>query len=222
MTLQLIVFDCDGVLVDSEALVVEIEAEMLSAAGFAVTADELADRFVGLSYETMMTEIGNDHGRPIPLALSRRIQQAALEQFPTRLKPVAGMGELLSRSTVPRCVASSSDVDRIALSLSVTKLDIYFDRARVFSAQMVEHGKPAPDLFELAARRCGGDEPGSCVVIEDSPAGVAAGVAAGMTVLGLTAGSHARPHLPDRLLAAGAEHTFATVVELEAHLVSLD
>lgn len=218
MTLRLIVFDCDGVLVDSEALVVEIEAEMLSKAGFPITADELADRFVGLSYQTMMIEIGKDHGRPISNELSKRVQQAALDQFPARLKPVAGIAELLSRSVTPRCVASSSDVERIALSLSVTELDLYFEPARIFSAEMVEHGKPAPDLFELAAHRCGEVDPRSCVVIEDSPAGVAAGVAAGMTVLGLTAGSHARPDLADRLLAAGAERTLATVAELEAHL----
>ncbi len=219
MAVELIVFDCDGVLVDSEALVIEVEAAMLTAAGFPVTPDELIERFVGLSYDTMMAELAKDHGRPVPDELSRRIQQAALAEFPERLEPVPGMGELLAALDLARCVASSSDLDRIDLSLRVTGLHDHFEPDRIFSAQMVARGKPAPDLFELAAARCGVD-PAGCLVVEDSPAGVTAAVAAGMEVVGFVAGGHARDGLGDRLLMAGAAEVYATAADLSNRLGS--
>ena len=217
---KLLVFDCDGVLVDSEALVVEVEAELLTAAGFPITAEEITERFVGLSYGSMMAALGAEHGRPVPDELSRRVQQAALDEFPSRLRPVPGIGDLLAALDGDRCVASSSDLDRIQLSLTVTGLDDHFEPDHIFSAQMVARGKPAPDLFELAADRLEA-APASCLVIEDSPAGVSAARAAGMAVVGLLAGGHARPGLGERLVAAGAKLTFDTVAELGDHLASL-
>ncbi len=219
-TPDLLVFDCDGVLVDSEFLVMEVEARMLTEAGFSVTTDEIADNYVGLSYSTMMADLGRRHGRPVPEELSRSIQQAALDLFPARLQPLAGMPELLTRSRRPRCLASSSDLDRIALSLRVTGLDDHFEPERIFSAQMVERGKPAPDLFLLAARTLGAD-PAACLVVEDSAAGVTAARAAGMEVVGLVAGGHARPHLADRLMAAGASRIFDRVDDLDGYLARL-
>ncbi len=216
-TPELVVFDCDGVLVDSEVLVVDVEARMLTEAGFPITADEIAERFVGLSYDSMMAELARHHGRPVPDGLSERIQQAALDRFPDHLRPVSGMPELLAGSDRPRCVASSSNLDRIALSLRLTGLDVHFTTDRVFSAQMVERGKPAPDLFLLAAETLGVD-PSACLVVEDSAAGVTAARAAGMDVVGLVAGGHARPGLADRLAAAGARAVVATVGDLARHL----
>jgi HAD superfamily hydrolase (TIGR01509 family) len=211
--LDLIVFDCDGVLVDSEALVMDVESAMLTEAGFPVTTDEIADNYVGLSYATMMKELAARYGRPVPDELSQRIQQAAIDRFPDHLQPVPGMPELLAGSDRPRCVASSSDVDRIDLSLRVTGLAERFEPGTIFSAQMVERGKPAPDLFLLAASTMGAASEG-CLVIEDSTAGVQAAKAAGMNVVGLVAGGHARPHLGDRLLAAGASRVFERVDQL--------
>ena len=219
MTAELIVFDCDGVLVDSEALVVEVEAKMLTAAGFPTTAEQIIERFVGLSYATMMTQLEADHGRPVPDELSQRIQQAALDEFPARLQAVPGVEELLSELTLPRCVASSSDLDRIALSLEITGLDRHFEHDRIYSAQMVERGKPAPDLFQLAASQLSVD-PAACLVIEDSPAGVTAAAAAGMEVVGFLAGGHATADLGSRLLAAGASEVFATADKLAARIAS--
>ncbi len=210
---DLLVFDCDGVLVDSEVLVMEVEAALLTEAGFPLTTDEIADHFVGLSYASMMAALGQRHGRPVPEALSRRVQQAALDLFPDHLRPVPGMADLLDGSDRPRCVASSSDLDRIELSLRVTGLADRFAPGSIFSAQMVERGKPAPDLFLLAAATIGA-EPRSCLVIEDSTAGVAAARAAGMEVVGLVAGGHARPHLGPRLRAAGASRVFDRVEQL--------
>ncbi|MGF1596010.1 MAG: HAD family hydrolase [Acidimicrobiales bacterium] len=217
---RLIVFDCDGVLVDSEVLVIEVEAAMLTEAGYMITADEIAERFVGLSYATMMRELAADFGRPVPDDLNRRIQDAALARFPDLLRPVAGIEDVMSVVPQDRCVASSSDLDRIELSLTLCGLDHHFGPDRIFSAQMVANGKPAPDLFLLAAERMGA-EPADCLVIEDSPAGVTAATAAGMVVLGLVAGGHARPALAHRLRQAGAQHVFATTGQLGDHLATL-
>jgi len=216
----LVVFDCDGVLVDSEALTVEVEAELLSQAGFAITAQEITERYVGLSYTSMMADLGERFGRPVPDSLSRSVQQAVLDHFPEHLQPIGGIGDLLgalAEADIDRCVASSSDLDRIWLSLTVTELAPHFAADTVFSAQMVDRGKPAPDLFLLAASKIG-FEPDQCVVIEDSPGGVQAAVAAGMDVVGFVAGGHATPALPDRLRRAGAATVVNTTDELRAYL----
>lgn len=215
--IDLLVFDCDGVLVDSEALVMEVEAALLTEAGFPLSTDEIADNYVGLSYTTMMADLGARYGRPVPEELSQRVQRAALERFPDHLVAVPGMTELLATSDRARCVASSSNIDRIELSLRITGLADRFAAGTIFSAQMVERGKPAPDLFLLAAHTLG-VEPAGCLVIEDSTAGVTAAKAAGMQVVGLVAGGHARPHLGHRLEEAGASRVFQRVDQLAEFL----
>ncbi|MCP5025022.1 MAG: HAD family hydrolase [Actinomycetia bacterium] len=213
---QLVVFDCDGVLVDSEVIVAEHEAIRLTEAGFPLTFDDIAERFIGLSYTSMMTALHEQFGRPVPTALSESIQAEVLALFPERLQPVAGIAELIENLGLPRCVASSSNLDRIRLSLDVTGLSSFFDRDHVFSAQMVRRGKPAPDLFLHAAEHLD-TGPAHCLVIEDSPHGVTAARAAGMEVVGFVGGGHARPPLRRRLEAAGAE----TIVDSAAHLAEL-
>ncbi len=212
-----VIFDCDGVLVDSEVIALEIESELLTQAGFPISTDEIADRFVGLSYTAMVKELESQFGRPLPADLVAQLDQRVDEALPDRLQPVAGIDAFLQRSRMPRCVASSSNLDRIHDSLAMTGLAGQFERSLVFSAQMVEHGKPAPDLFLLAAKTMGA-EPSSCVVIEDSPHGVTAAVRAGMPVIGLVAGGHARPALADRLLAAGADSVARRAEDLDALL----
>ncbi|MGI9603268.1 MAG: HAD family hydrolase [Acidimicrobiales bacterium] len=217
MTTDLVIFDCDGVLVDSEAIVIEIEAELLTDAGFRLTADEIADRFVGLSYPDMMAALESDFGRPVPDGLSQQIQADALAAFPDRLQAVDGMADYLAELSLPRCVASSSDLDRIELCLRVAGLDQHFAAAHVFSAQMVSRGKPEPDLFLHAAARME-HPPVACLVIEDSPHGVMAARAAGMAVVGFVGGGHARPSLATRLRAAGAEVVVDRPDQIAAHL----
>lgn len=208
-----LIFDCDGVLVDSETIAVRIESEVLTAAGFAMTVPEIMEKFVGLSYTTVKAWLEHEFGKPVPNDLLPTVEQRVLQAFPTELEPIPGMAALLERSELPRCVASSSDLDRIRLSLDVTGLRPHFDDDFVFSAQMVERGKPEPDLFLMAAERLGAT-PDRCLVIEDSPHGVQAAVAAGMPVVGLIAGGHATPTLADRLRAAGADHVVASVDEI--------
>ena len=217
MSGRLTIFDCDGVLVDSEVLVIGVEAQLLSEAGFPITAGEIAERFVGLSYTDMMTQLASDYGRPVPEALSSRIQEDALAVFRDRLLPVEGMPELLEDHRGPRCVASSSKLDRLRLSLDVTEMSSHFEPHHVFSSEMVTNGKPAPDLFLHAAASMD-VEAAACVVIEDSPHGVAAAIAADMQVVGFTGGGHAGPALERRLRAAGAHAVASTADELAAHL----
>ncbi len=211
---ELVIFDCDGVLVDSEALGMEIEARHLTEAGFPITADEIGERFLGLSYASMVARVGEENGRPVPAEVAARLQRDVLAAFPARLRAVPGMDELLADLGRPRCVASSSDLDRIRLSLDLTRLIGHFEREHLFSAQMVERGKPAPDLFLHAATTVG-IAPAACVVVEDSPHGVEAAVAAGMDVIGFTAGSHAGPSLAGRLTAAGASRVATDSDELK-------
>jgi len=110
---DLVIFDCDGVLVDSEAITIEVESQLLTHAGFAISADEIAERYVGLSYASMMAGLEAQFGRPVPDGLSDQIQTEVLAAFPQQLEPVAGVADLLAGLDRPRCVASSSDLDRV-------------------------------------------------------------------------------------------------------------
>lgn len=217
MATELVIFDCDGVLVDSEALAVQVESVLLTEAGFPLTPEEITDAYVGLSYASMMAALAERFGKPVPESLDALVQQRVMDAFPTELTAVDGMPGFLEALELPRCVASSSDLDRIRLSLQVTDLADAFSDDRLFSAQMVERGKPEPDLFLHAAATCGVD-PADCVVIEDSPHGVQAGVAAGMRVIGLVAGAHCGEALPGRLHDAGAVAVASVVAELADHL----
>ena len=205
---MLAIFDCDGVLVDSEVLVVEFEEEALNRAGFPVSVAYIVDNYVGLSYKDVAQKVEAEFGAALPPGFFDEVQQTALAHFPDRLKPVQGIPELLDEFSGPRCVASSSDLSRVRFSLSVTGLSHHFEPEYVFSAEMVPNGKPAPDLFLHAAEQLGTD-PSQCIVVEDSPHGVAAAVAAGMKCIGFVAGGHCSAALPDRLVAAGA-HSIAT------------
>ena len=212
-----LIFDCDGVLVDSEAVVIEIESALLTEAGFPITTDEVAETCVGLNYADMMALLAERFGKPVPEELNAKIQADALAAFPSQLKPVPGIDQLLAENTLPRCVASSSDLDRVNLSLGLTDLDRHFTTETIFSSQMVQRGKPAPDLFLHAAAQLSAP-PERCVVVEDSPHGVTAAIAAGMQVIGFVGGGHARPSLTSRLRAAGATEIADTAAELSAFL----
>jgi len=221
VTIGLVIFDCDGVLVDSEVLVAGVVSDELSEAGFPVSVAQLLERFVGTSNADMFARIEGDFRRSIPGHVIEAIELRTQRDLRAHLKPVDGIETLLKGDTRPRCVASSSDPARIAQSLGVCGLDGYFDPARIFSSSMVTRGKPAPDLFLLAARRCGA-EPDSCVVIEDSAVGVRAAHAAGMTPVGFVAGSHATDALAGQLRKAGAATIAAEASELAEILDQLD
>ncbi len=153
-------------------------------------------------------------GKPVPAGFSDDLKSATLDRFRTDLREVSGAGKFIEKfSDVPRCIASSSSIDRLQLCLEVLQLTDKFG-ANVFSADMVSRGKPHPDIFLLAADRLGVD-PKSCLVIEDSTGGIKAAVAAGMTAVGLCAASHIRAGHDLRLREAGAVHLASSWAEVE-------
>ena len=132
-----LIFDCDGVLVDSEAIAIRVEEVRLAEAGFALTATEIAERFVGLSYATMSAELEAQFGRALPDGLMATVQQETLDRFPDELVEIPGIGAVLAANPLPRCVASSSNLDRIRLSLQLTGLAPMFDDDLVFSLSLI-------------------------------------------------------------------------------------
>jgi HAD superfamily hydrolase (TIGR01509 family) len=184
--LALIVFDCDGVLVDSERLAVRIDVKVITALGWAMTEADIIDRFVGRSEESIAKDIEAHLGRPLPPNWTADNEHLYRAAFAAELKPVPGAVEALDQITIPTCVASSGSHDKIRYTLGITGLYERF-AGRIFSADDVARGKPAPDLFLHAAERMG-VEPAACAVVEDSRYGIEAARAAGMLAFGFTGG----------------------------------
>ena len=180
---DLVIFDCDGVVVDSEILSCGCLAESFRAYGIPCTLDEAIDRFVGRSVAAVEAYWQNELQRDPPPGFFPDHRERVAAAFAARLEAMPGACDVLAKLPHPFCLASSSEPDRIRLSLSLTRLDGYFSD-RVFSAAMVANGKPAPDLFLLAARAMN-QRPERALVVEDSISGVRAGKAAGDDRLGL-------------------------------------
>ncbi len=201
MTPDLVIFDCDWVLVDSEPIINRAHAEVLAAYGYQVTPEELAARFLGMSDPDMLAVIEREWRRSRPPSYADRVG-AAIERIP--LPAVEGIEKVLDALPMPYCVASSNSLDQV-----LRKLEPRFGE-NLFSATMVACGKPAPDLFQHAALQMGA-APARCLVVEDSPAGIEAAVAAGMTAIGFCGGGHCRPGHGARLLSLGAAAVIADV-----------
>jgi len=181
---DLVIFDCDGVLIDSERLAVRTERGILADLGWHLSEDEIIERFVGRSSSYMQAEVERQIGRPVDWHLDFWARYE--EVFRAELLPIDGIVDALNEITVPTCVASSSSHHGLIFKLGLTDL---YDRfvGRIFSAEDVAHGKPAPDVFLFAAEQMG-TPPSRCAVIEDSVSGVEAGIAAGMTVFAFGGG----------------------------------
>src|SRR5260221_4400875 len=208
---DLIIFDCDGVLVDSEVLSCRCLSKILAGYGIDLGLDQALDLFLGRSM-TAVVEHYEALGRSIPEQFSTELTAGVRAVFTSALCPIEGVSSVLEGLQIPHCVASSSDVDRVSFSLALTGLAAHFD-GRLYTSQMVERGKPAPDLFLYAAERMRMD-PRRTLVIEDSVSGVKAGKAAGMTVWGFVGGSHyqsrdGRANLHD----AGADRIFGRMAD---------
>ena len=203
MARMLIVFDCDGVLVDSEYLAAQVDCELLAECGYETTPAELSHRFAGFATERIFQVIGEEMGREIPDEIIRRAERETDRRLGS-VEAIAGVHEMLDALEDPRCICSNSRGERLRISLSHTGL---WDRFRpyVFSARDVRegHGKPAPDVF-LHAAGVFDTDPSDAIVIEDSVAGVTGAVAAGMRVVGFTGASHTWPGHADALTEAGA------------------
>lgn len=183
---RLVIFDCDGVLVDSERIAVRIDVQVLARLGWSLTETEVIERFVGKTQEFMTSEIEAQLGRRLDADWETEFQPLYRQAFETELQPVAGVVEALDAITAPTCVASSSGHERIRYTLGLTGLLHRFS-GRIFSSEEVARGKPAPDLFLHAAARMG-VAPVDCAVVEDSRHGVEAARAAGMRAFGYAGG----------------------------------
>jgi HAD superfamily hydrolase (TIGR01509 family) len=220
MPIEAIVFDCDGVLVDSEPLSIGYECRALNALGWPISYEECLLRFVGLSQASANAIIEQELGRPLPEGFGERLQNEIVAAFDAELRPIPHVAEAIDAIDLPRCVASSSQPFRIRKALAVTGLLARFD-PWIYSASMVARGKPFPDLFLHAASAMGVD-PAACIVIEDSEAGLRAASAAGMTGVGFVGGGHARlPGYAERLRAAGAREVLADMRELASLVARL-
>ena len=209
---KLIIFDCDGVLIDSEALVCALVSEELTRHGYPITPDEVIRRFAGRPEREMVAEIEQQWGQSIPTGYFNELARRVHEAYTTELQAIDGVDEVLAAIRIPFCVASSSDPDKLKLGLGFVNLYHYFD-PHVISAKYVAQGKPAPDVFIYAAGSMR-TPVRECVVVEDSIPGVKAAVAAGMPVIGFTGGSHCPPGHDARLRDAGAYEVIADMREL--------
>ena len=210
--MTLLIFDCDGVLVDSEVIALDVLAQMLSELGQPMTIVECRERFMGKSASDVFAEAEDMLGRPIAQDISLRMKALLFKRLKRELKPVPDVGKVIARLPYEVCVASSSLPDRISLSLAVTGLSPLF-AGRVFSSADVRRGKPAPDLFLYAAANVG-VTPEDTIVIEDSLAGVTAAMRAGMGVIGFAGASHGDSALTAGLKAAGASEVLNKMVDL--------
>ena len=184
--LELVIFDCDGVLIDSERIAVRTDVKVIAKLGWALTEAECIERFVGLSDKTIKAAIEAHLGRPLSDDWDAEFQPLYRDAFAAELTPVPGVVDALDRITLPTCVASSSSHDKLRFTLGLTGLYERF-AGRIFSAYDVARGKPAPDLFLHAASRMG-VPPAACAVVEDSRYGVEAARAAGMRAFGFAGG----------------------------------
>jgi HAD superfamily hydrolase (TIGR01509 family) len=215
----MVIFDCNGVLVDSEPIVSAVLAESLTRAGFPVSADTLARRYHGRRAADVYASIEAVIGRKLPPNFASAVAADTLRRFRTELRALPHVAHALTWVRGPKAVASSSPHDRLRAGLEAAGLLRFFEQ-RLFSASDVPDGKPAPDLFRFAAARLQVD-PASCIVIEDSVPGVAAAVAAGMTAIGFVASSQIPGQLAHDLVKAGARTVIADMRVLKATITDI-
>ncbi|MED7825328.1 HAD family hydrolase [Streptomyces chiangmaiensis] len=209
MRYDLVIFDNDGVLVDSEPISNRLLAACLTDLGHPTTYEDSIRDYMGSAMHRVHDLIRERTGERLPSDFDDVFHARVFAAFERELKPVAGVVDVLEKLSadgVPYCVASSGSHERIRVGHRTTGLDRWFDDGRIFSSQDVGRGKPAPDLFLHAAGRMG-VAPGKCLVVEDSPLGVQAAVAAGMDVYGFTAMTPAAGLI-------GATQLFSTMEEL--------
>jgi HAD superfamily hydrolase (TIGR01509 family) len=212
--LSLVIFDCDGVLVDSEAISCGVLAQMLGQEGLCMSLAQARAIFQGMRLDGVISEAQRRLGRSLPEGWTQSFERRRSAAFAKQLQPVADAAEAVTAvidAGVAVCVASQGKIEKTALSLHLTGLAHLFAPDALFSAHTLPHGKPAPDLFLHAAATMGAS-PDRCAVVEDTTIGVTAAVRAGMRVLGLALDSD-----EDALRRAGAE-VIASMQELPARL----
>lgn len=208
---DLLILDCDGVLIDSEVISAQMLVAELEKLGVHIDLRYVARHFLGRSYPTVMAQIRRDFGLDLTPEFEAQYRNRLLEEFEKRLQIMPGVREMLTDLAVPVCVATSSSPRRVEKSLRLVGL---WDQLGpvTFTASLVANGKPAPDLFLYVAAKMGAD-PSGCLVVEDSLSGVRAGLAAGMQVWRFIGGSHMQPDPPEEPDDARPHHRFASFAE---------
>jgi HAD superfamily hydrolase (TIGR01509 family) len=218
---MLLIFDCDGVLIDSEIVSARVDCEMLRDYGYDVSPEEIANRFAGLTTEQIFRRAGEELGRTIPDEVVREAERETDRRLSEEVQPIDGVHQMLDALDDPRCICSNSRPERLQVSLAKAGL---WDRFRpyVFSARELPNGspKPAPDIFLHAANVFDADA-ADAIVLEDSPVGVTGATAAGMRVVGFTGASHAWPGHAEALIEAGAITVIRRLQEFPATVEAL-
>lgn len=204
---MLVIFDCDGVLIDSEIVAARLEAEAITELGLPMSAETICARFAGTTTKEVWRTLERELGRPLPEGFFEAHIAHVREVFSRELEAIPGARRAVERLSLPYCVASSTRLPALIDNLATCGLADLFD-GNVYSASQVRRPKPAPDVFLFAASQMGAD-PSDCLVIEDSVAGVTAARRAGMTVIGFLGGSHVTAGHDEKLLAAGASALFS-------------
>lgn len=215
----MVIFDCNGVLVDGEMIAASVAAEEFTRAGFRMSTHMVGHFFTGRRACDMIADVETATGRKLPADFNANLAAATLRRLRAELCATPHADYALTWLRETKCVASSANLDRIRVSLEATGLLRYFE-PNMFSGNEVRRGKPAPDLFLHAANRMK-VHPNECIVVEDSTVGVQAAVAAGMTAIGFVGGSHAGPQLPGMLQAAGASTVIADLRALRETISAL-
>lgn len=214
---ELVVFDLDGVLVDSEIIACGCLRETLARHGVDFSLNDVFERFLGRSFSVVEEDYRRRTGVPLPSGFAAELNALLISRYRTALRVMPDAVRLLRGLSTPCCIASSSSPERIRLSLDLTELGGFFG-PHVFNTTMVARGKPAPDLFLFAAARMGA-RPERTLVIEDSVSGVLGGKAAGMTVWGFVGGGHyTGRNAGGMLLDAGADRIVERMADLLPHL----
>jgi len=214
--MTLTIFDCDGVLIDSELIACAADAEALSEIGYEITTDEMIARFSGMPDEAVYATVEAELGHSLPQGFGQTVKQKILSRYRTDLRAIEGAAEVLSALPGRKCVASSADPTKLALGLIETGL---YDALcpHVYSTALVARGKPYPDIFEYAAKMMGAMA-SDCLVVEDSVAGITAARRAGMRAIGFVGGAHCPPGHADLLRAAGASDILTNLRALPQHI----
>lgn len=218
---DLIIFDCDGVLVDSEIIAAEVESALLTEAGYPIGAEEMAERFAGMTWKNILLAVEREADIPLSASLLDRSEVILDRRLKEEVLAIDGVAAAIGKLSGKRCICSNSSSHRLDAMLTRTGLKPLFAPS-IFSSKDLgpDAAKPKPDVFLHGARQMG-VEPGRCLVIEDSTHGITAARAAGMRVIGFTGGSHTYPSHADRLTDAGAETVIARMRDLPATVEAL-
>jgi HAD superfamily hydrolase (TIGR01509 family) len=218
---DLIIFDCDGVLVDSEIIAAKVESKLLTDAGYPISVEEMGERFAGMTWKNILLAIEKEADIPLSASLLDKSEQLLDARLAREVKIIEGVKFALSRITTPHCICSNSSSQRLDMMLEKVGLKPYF-APHIFSAKDLgaDRVKPNPDIFLHAAQQFK-VSPEKCLVVEDSVHGVHGARAAGMRVVGFTGASHTYPSHADRLTDAGAETVISRMVDLPAVIAAL-